>query len=128
MAQRGGEQHEHTHHQEPTCWRGTAEKQKEPAIPELRAVPISEEYPSEPTTPWTGVEENSSSLKNINPLTKNVFHLPWETFKDAFSSYRHVYSSSSEGCTKCTPNLGSPRVPPVANGYGAKKLHQSGGE
>ena len=29
-----------------------------------------------PTAPWTGAEENSSSLGNMNPLTKNVFTSP----------------------------------------------------
>ena len=71
---RGGEEHhEHPHHKEPTLWRGTAEKQKEPAIPEWRAVPKGEEHPTEPTAPWTSAEENTSSLGNISPLTKNVF-------------------------------------------------------
>ena len=59
-----------------TSWRGTANKQKEPAIPEWRALTKGEQYPSEPTAPWTGAEENSSSLRNINPLAKNVFTSP----------------------------------------------------
>ena len=66
------EHHEHTYHKKPTSWRGTPGKQKEPAIPEWRAVPKSKEYPSEPTAPWTDAEEDSSSLGNINPLTKNI--------------------------------------------------------
>ena len=45
----GEEHHEHPHNQEPTSWRGPAEKQKEPAIPDRRLVPKGEEYPSEPT-------------------------------------------------------------------------------
>ena len=69
----GGEHHEHPHHKEPTSWRGTPEKQKEPPIPEWRAAPKGEEHPTEPTAPWTSAEENTSSLGNINPLTKNVF-------------------------------------------------------
>ena len=49
---RGGEEyHEHPHPQEPTSWRGTAEKQKEPAIPEWRAAPKGGEHPTEPTAP-----------------------------------------------------------------------------
>ena len=70
------EHHEHLDHQEPTSWRGTAEKQKEPAIPEWRAAPKGEEHPTEPTAPWTNAEENTSSLKNTNPPTKNVFTSP----------------------------------------------------
>ena len=74
---RGGqEHHEHPHDQGTTLWRGTAEKQKEPAIPEWRVAPKREEYPSEPTAPWTGAEKNFSSLRNINRLTKNVFTSP----------------------------------------------------
>ena len=72
----GGEHHEHPHPQEPTSWRGTAEKQKEPAIPEWRATPEGEEHPTEPTAPWANEEENTSPLGNINPLTKNVFNSP----------------------------------------------------
>ena len=118
------EHHEHLHHQEPTSWRGTAEKQKEPAIPEWRAVPKGEEHPPEPTAPWANAEENTSSLGNINPLTKNVFTSPRETFVHALSSYGQVYSFSSEGCTKCkwrcSPNHVSSRLPLVPNAYGAK--------
>ena len=74
---RGGEEHhEHPNHQEPTSWRGTAEKQKEPAIPELRAAPKGEENPTEPTAPWANAKENPSSFGNINPPTKNVFTSP----------------------------------------------------
>ena len=74
---RGGEEHHiHPHYQKPTSWRGTAEKQKEPAIPKRRAAPKGEEYPSEHTAPWTGADEYSSSLGNINPLTRNVFTSP----------------------------------------------------
>ena len=72
----GEEQPVHTCHEEPTSWRGTAEKQKEPAIPEWRVVPKSEECPLEPTVPWTGVEEDSSPLGNTNPLEKNDFTSP----------------------------------------------------
>ena len=74
---RGEEEHqEHTYHQEPTSWRGTAKKRKEPAIPELRAVPKREKDPLEPTAASTGAEENASSLRNINPLKKIVFTSP----------------------------------------------------
>ena len=74
---RGGEEHhEHPHPQEPTSWRGIAEKQKERAVPEWRATPKGEEHPTEPTAPWANEEENTSSLGNINPLTKNVFTSP----------------------------------------------------
>ena len=72
----GKEHHKHPCHQEPVSWRGTAEKQKEPAIPEWRAAPRGEEHPTEPTAPWTSAEENTSSLGNINPLTKNVSTCP----------------------------------------------------
>ena len=76
---RGGEEHhEHPHPQEPTSWRGIAEKQKEPAVPEWRATAKGEEHPTEPTAPWAKEEENTSSLGNINPLTKNVFTSPWK--------------------------------------------------
>ena len=34
------------------------------------------EHPTEPTAPWANEEENTSSLGNINPLTKNVFTSP----------------------------------------------------
>ena len=57
----GGQHHEHPRHQEPFPW---------------RAAPKGEEYPSEPTAPWTGAEESTSLLGNINPLTKNVFTSP----------------------------------------------------
>ena len=122
---RGGEEHhEHPRLQEPTSWRGVAEKQKEPAIPEWRATPNGKEHPTEPTAPWPNEEENSSSLGNINPLTKNVFTSAEKTFVHALSSYGHVNSFSSEGCTKCkwscTPNHGSPCLPPVPNAYGGK--------
>ena len=74
---RGGEEHhEHPHPKEPTSCRGTAEKQKEPALPEWRAAPEGEEHPTEPTAPWANAEENTSSLGNIHPLTKNVFTSP----------------------------------------------------
>ena len=74
---RGGEEHhEHPHHQEPTSWRGTTEKQKEPAIPEWRAVPKGEKHPMEPTAPWTSAEENTSSLVNLNPVTNDFFTSP----------------------------------------------------
>ena len=72
----GEEHHEHPHPQEPTSWRGIAEKQKERAVPEWRATPKGEEHPTEPTAPWANEEENTSSLGNINPLTKNVFTSP----------------------------------------------------
>ena len=72
----GGEHHEHPHPKEPTSWRGIAEKQKEPAIPEWRATPNGEEHPTEPTAPWANEEENTSSLRDINPLTKNVVTSP----------------------------------------------------
>ena len=68
----GGGHHKHPNHQEPTSWRGTAEKQKEPAIPEWRAVPKGEEHPTEPTAPWADAEENTFLLSNINSLRKNV--------------------------------------------------------
>ena len=55
---------------------GTAEKQKEPATPECRAAPNGEEHPTEPTAPWANEEENTSSLGNINPLTKSVSTSP----------------------------------------------------
>ena len=55
---------------------------------------------------------------------KKCFHFPRETFLHALSSYGYMYSFSSELCTKCkwrcTPNHGSPRLPPVSNAYGAK--------
>ena len=74
---RGGEDHhKHPDHQEPTSWRGTAEKQKEPAIPEWRAAPKGEGHPTEPTAPWANAEENTSSSGNMNPLTKNGFTSP----------------------------------------------------
>ena len=122
---RGGEEHhEHPHHQEPTSWRGTAEKQKEPGIPEWRAAPEGEEHPKEPTVPLANAEENTSSLGNRNPLTKNVSTSPGKFLYSRLSSYGHVYSFSSEGCTKCkwrcTPNHDSPRLPLVPNAYGAK--------
>ena len=118
---RGGEEnHEHPHHQEPTSWRGTAQKRKERAIPEWRAAPKGEEHPTEPTAPWANAHENTSSLVNINPLTKNVFTSPG---KPSYTP-SHPTSFSSEGCAKCkwtcTPNHGSPRLPPVPNAYGAK--------
>ena len=75
MAEGGEEHHEHPHYEEPTSWRGTAEKQKEPAIPEWRAAPKDEEHPTEPAGPLANAEENTSSLGNINPLTK-MFSLP----------------------------------------------------
>ena len=83
---RGGEEHhEDPHPREPTSWRGTAEKQKEPAVPEWRAAPKGEEHPTEPTAPWANEEEYTSSSRNINPLTKNVFTSPgkpWYTPSD----------------------------------------------
>ena len=112
----GEEHHEHTYHEEPTSWRGTAEC----AIPEWRAVPKAKEYPLEPTAPPNGVGGDSSSLGNINPLMKKGFHFPRETFVHAFSSYGHVYSFTSDGCTRCTPNHGFPRVPPLPNACGAR--------
>ena len=63
------EHHERPHHQEPTSCRGTAEKQREPAIPDRRAVPKGEEYLSEPTAPWGSAEEKFFSLGNLDPLT-----------------------------------------------------------
>ena len=74
---RGGEEHhEHPHHQEPTSRRGSAEKQRKPAIPEWRAAPKGEEHPTEPRAPWTSAKENTSSSGNIHSLTKNVFTSP----------------------------------------------------
>ena len=73
---RGGVHHEYPHHQEPNFWRGPAKKQKEPAIPECWAAPKGEQHPTEPTALWTNAKENTSSLGNINPLTKNVFISP----------------------------------------------------
>ena len=99
---RGGEdQQEHPHHQKTTSWRGIAEKQKEPAIPECRVASKGKQNPSEPTAPWTCAEEDFSSLGNINPLTKPVFTSPRKIFVHGISSYGHVYSTSSEGCTEC---------------------------
>ena len=72
----GGGHHQHPHHQKPTSWRRTAEKQKEPAIPEWRAAHKGKEHPTESTAPWANAKENTSSLGNINPLTKNVFTSP----------------------------------------------------
>ena len=129
---RGGveEHHEHPHHQEPTSWRGTAGKQKEPAIPEWKAVPKSEEYPSEPTA--HGPVRKGTPLRGGTSIpSRKMFSLPPGTFVHALSSYGHVYSLSSESCTKCKwrcpYNHGPPRLQPVPNAYGAKKLHQSGG-
>ena len=121
----------HPHHHEPTSRRGTAEKQKEPAIPEWRAAPNGERYPSEPTAPWTGTEENSSSFRNINPLTKNVFTSPGKP--------SCTPSHPTDTCTvspvkvaprasgAAPPTMAPPRLSPVPNAYGAKKLHQSDG-
>ena len=122
--QKGGEEHHgDTHHQEPTSWRGTAETQKEPAIPERKVVPKSEEYPSAPTAPWTGAEENSCSLGNIHLLRKNVFtspgkpsYTPSHPTDTCTVSPVKVAPSASGGA----PRHGSPRLPPVLNAYGAK--------
>ena len=65
MAEGGEEHNEHPHPQEPTSWRGIAEKQKECAVPEWRATPKGEETPREPTATWANEEENTSSLGNI---------------------------------------------------------------
>ena len=120
----GEEHHEHPHPQEPTSWREIAEKQKEPAIPEWRATPEGEEHPTEPTAPWANEEENNSSLGNINPLTKNVFTSPGKPLYTPSHPTDTCTVSPSEGCTKCkwrcTPNHGSPCLPPVPNAYGAK--------
>ena len=65
------------------------------------------------------VEEHQS-------LQGKCFHFPPETFAQALSSYGHVYSFSSEGCTKCkwrcTPTLAPPayhpyQMPMVQNSY-----------
>ena len=120
----GEEHHEHVHHREPTSWRGTAGKQKEPAIPEWRAAPKSQEYPSEHTAPWTGAEGELLLVGEHQSPHEKCFRLPRETFVRTLSSYGHVYSFCSEGCTKCesrcTPNHGSPCLPPVPNTHGAK--------
>ena len=59
--------------------------------------------------------------KHQSPHEK-CFHLSRETFVHTFSSYGHVYSFSSEGCTRCTPNHGTPashpyQMPMVQNSY-----------
>ena len=53
---------------------------------------------------------------------EKCFHFPRGTFVHAFSSYEHVYSFSSGGRTKCTPNHGCPayhlyQIPMVQNTY-----------
>ena len=78
---RGGEEHhQNPHPQEPTSWRGIAEKQKEPAILEWRAAPKGKEHPTEPTAPWANEEEGTCSLANINLLTENVFTSPGQPY------------------------------------------------
>ena len=105
---RGGEEHhEHPHHQQPTSWRGTAEKQKEPAISEWRAAPKGEEHPAEPTAPWTSAEENTSSLENINPLTKNVFTSPGKPL--------YTPSHPTDTCT-VSPVKVAPSAPSASGG------------
>ena len=124
---RGGEEHhEHPHHQEPTSWRGTAEKQKEPAIPEWRAAPKGEEHPTDPTAPSTSAEENTSLLGNINPLTKNVFtshgkpsYTPSHPTDTCTVSSVKVAPSASGGAppTMAPPAYHPYQMPMVQNSY-----------
>ena len=102
----GGEEetNEHTYHKEPTSWRGAAEKHKETGVPEWRAAPKSEEYPSEPTSPRTGMEEDSSSLGNINSLKKNNFTSPRRR--------SYAPSHSTDTCT-VSPVKVAPCAPPT---------------
>ena len=124
---RGGEElNEHPHQQEPTSWRGNGEKQKEPAIPEGRAAPEGEQHPTEPTAPWTRVEENTSSSGNINPLMKKVFTSPGKpsytpshpTDTCTFSPVK-VAPSASGGAppTMARPAYHPYQMPMVQNSY-----------
>ena len=124
---RGGEEHhEHPDPQEPTSWRGIAEKQKEPAVPECRATPKGEEHPTEPTAPCANEEESTSSLGNNNPLTKNVFTSPEKPSytpshpKDTCTvSQVKVAPSASGGAppTMAPPAYHPYQMPMVQNGY-----------
>ena len=103
---------------------GNRRKAEGTCYPEWRAAPQGEEYPSEPTAPWTGAEENSSSLGNMNPLTKNVFTSP--------GSPSYTPSLRTDTCTVspvkvapsasggAAPTMPPPRLPPIPNAYGAK--------
>ena len=122
----GEEHHEPLHHQEPTLWRGTAEKQKESAIPEWRAAPKGEEHPTEPTAPWASGEGNTSSLGNINPLTKNVFtssakpsYTPSDPTDTCTVSPVKVAPSASRGAppTMAPPVYHPYQMPMVQNSY-----------
>ena len=121
MAEGGGDHHEHTRYQEPTLWRGTADKQKEPAIPEWRAMPKREEYPSEPTAPWTGAEDNSSSLGNINPLTISLFTSPGKP--------SYTPSHPTDMCTvspvTVAPSAPPNMAPPAYHRYQMHMVHNS---
>ena len=39
---------------------------------------------------------------------EKCFHFPREPLVHTFSSYRHMYGFSSEGCNRCTSNHGFP--------------------
>ena len=122
---RGGlEHHKHSHHQEPTSWRGTSGKQKGPAVFEWKG---GTEERRIPLGAYGPVDRCGGELlfigKHQSP-DKKCFHFPWETFVHAFSCYGHTYSFSSEGCTncksRCTPNHGSPLLPHIPNTDGAR--------
>ena len=85
-------------------------------------MPKSEEYPSEPRVPWTGAEEDSSLLGNINLLTKTVFTSP--------GRLSYTPSHLTDTCTVspvkvgpgAPPNIASPayhpyKMPMVQNSY-----------
>ena len=66
-------------------------------------LPKSEEYPSVSTAPWTGEEENSSLLGNIDPLTKEVF---------TSAGNQYTPSHPTDGCT-VSPVKVSRSAPPT---------------
>ena len=71
--------------------------------------------------------EHLFAWEHQSPQQK-CFHFLQETFLHTLPSYGHVYSFSSEGCTRCkgscTVNHGFPRLPPVPNAKLCQKVTQ----
>ena len=88
-------------------------KAERTCYPQWRAALKGEEHPTEPTALWTSAEENTCSLGNINPLTKNVFTSPGKPW--------YLPSHSTDTCTvspvKLAPSASggaAPTMPPPA--------------
>ena len=82
-------------------------------------MPESEEYPPEPTDPWTSVEKDSSSMGNIHPLTRNVFTPPGRPS----CKPSHPTDTCMVASVKVAPGATSTMAPPAYHPYQMPMVH-----